>query len=224
MPANTPQPANIDTKPQQAWAQIVQTAIKAQGLVNDNAAALGGRIVPAFFSQFGADITGLSAAVPAAMTAHTGAAVLTAAQGAACEVGANLVKGVRTAVKGQRPPPAVQAAYGVGQLVNKQVVSSVRTALETISTRIAAQPAEAATFGIATEDATAVTNALTAIEAADQAQEAARAGAPKTTKARNATARRLLAGIRLIAGAGMRTFASNKTLFDNFAALVGKGA
>jgi hypothetical protein len=103
-------------------------------------------------------------------------------------------------------------------------VKSVRSALDTIGKRIAAQPAEADAFGITSDDAAAITAAITAIDAADQAQEAARATAPKTTKDRNTMARRLLAGVRLIAGAGMRVFADNPTLHDNFAALVKKAA
>jgi hypothetical protein len=218
------QPAKQDTKPNLPWVSIIQDAIKAQSLATDNQAALGSRLSTAFLSQFASDVTGLGVAVPAAMTAHTGAVQLTAAQALALETGANLVMGVRTSVKGQSPPVAVQAAYTVGSPVHRKLVKSVRSALDTIGKRIAAQPTEADGFGITTDDATAIAAAISAIDAADQAQEAARATAPKTTKDRNAMARRLIAGTRLIAGAGMRVFASNPTLHANFAALVKKAA
>jgi hypothetical protein len=218
------QPANTDTKPHETWVAIVQDAIKAQQLVTDNQAALGTRIKATFLTQFSADITGLGVAVPAAITAHEGAQQLTAEQTQALKVGANLIKGIRTAVKGQGPAAAVQAAYGVGSPVNRKLVKSVRSALDTIGQRIAAQATEADGFGITSDDAAAVAAAIAAIDGADQAQEAARATAPKTTKERNAIARRLLAGTRLIAGAGMRVFAGNPTLHANFAALVQKAA
>jgi hypothetical protein len=217
-------PAKNDTRPDLPWVAITQAAIKAQKLAQDNLAALGARVTPAFFTAFASDISALGTAVPAAMTARAGAVQLTASQTAALEIGHNIIRGIRTTVKGQSPGPDVQLAYWVGNTVNKTLVKSVRSALDTIGKRIAAQPAEAQSFGIAPEDATAITDAIAAIDAADKAQEQARAGAPQTTRDRNAVARRLLAGIKLISGAGMRTFASNPTLFANFAALTKKTA
>jgi hypothetical protein len=219
MAAKKVKPAKSDTRPDLPWVSITQAAIKAQKLAQDNLAALGGRVTPAFFTAFVADIASLGTAVPAAMTARDGAVQLTAEQTAALEVGHNIIRGIRTTVKGQSPGPEVQLAYGVGSTVNKVLVKSVRSALDTIGKRIAAEAAEAQSFGIAPEDATAIADAIASIDKADKAQEDARAGAPKTTRARNAVARRLLAGIKLISGAGMRTFASNPTLFANFAAL-----
>ena len=55
-------------------------------------------------------------------------------------------------------------------------------------------------------------------------QTAARATSPQATQARNATARRLLTGIRRISGAGMRVFATDPTRYAAFAALTKKAA
>ena len=55
-------------------------------------------------------------------------------------------------------------------------------------------------------------------------QEAGRAAAPQTTLLRNAMARRILAGVKKIAGAGMRTFVSDPTTYAKFEALVSKKA
>jgi hypothetical protein len=216
-------PAKQDTRPAESWDVITQTALKAQKLAEDNAATLGNRVKPAFITSFAADIALLGTAVPGAVTAKKGAVQLTAAQITALETGHNLVTGVRTAVKGQSPTPDVGLAYGVGVQVYKSNVKSVRSALDGISKRIAAQSAEAEAFGITTEDATAINDAITTIDKADTAAAQARAKAPKSTKDRNAAARRLIAGIKLIAGAGMRAFAADATKFANFAALVKKG-
>ena len=216
-------PANTDTKPNLPWDVIAQAALKAQKLAGDNAAALGSRVTPAFLAAFATDITALGVVVPTVITTKKGAVQLTAAQKAALVVGHNLVIGIRQSVKTQASPE-VQLAYGVGTSVNPRLVKSVRSALDTIGKRIAAQPVEAAGFGITADDATAVTNAIGAIDASNQAQTTARATSPKATQARNATARRLLAGIRRISGAGMRVFAENPTLFDAFAALTKKAA
>ena len=47
---------------------------------------------------------------------------------------------------------------------------------------------------------------------------------PQTTSQRNATARRILAAVKKIAGAGMRAFPSDATTFAKFEALVTKKA
>jgi hypothetical protein len=195
-----------EKKPDQTWTQITQAAIKAQGLAVDYATPLGTRVSATFLTSFAADIAALSAVdVPGAITAHDGAVQLTAAQNAALQVGHNLVSGVRTAVRAMTKEPDVLLAYGVGKDI-RLLVKDVQAALETIAARVAAQPAEAQLFTITTDDITAINNAVAAITAADKVQEAGRAGAPTTTKARNATARRLILGTKVIAAAGMRVF------------------
>ncbi len=224
MAATKPKVAKSDSKPDLPWVAITQTAIKAQTLAADNQTALGTRITTAFITAFTADITALTIAVGTTITVHQGAIQLTAAQDAALTSGYNLIKGVRTAVKSGSPDKAVLVAWGVGKRVQKTLVKDVRAGLVTISDRISGAAAEAAGFGITTDDLTDVTAAIAAIDAADAAQETGRATAPTTTRARNATARRLLAGIKLIAGAGMRVFKDDATTFANFEALVSRKA
>src|SRR6185437_7105095 len=209
---------NGDLKPKQDWQEIVQLALKAEALATEYATPLGKRIPAAFLTSFAADLTSLNAAVPAAMNAHHGAVQLTAAQQTALLTGYNLVAGARMAVRGQTSDKDVLLAYGVGVKV-PMLVKHVKTALQKIVDRATAEPAEAEGFGIVDDDVTAMKNSLTAIDQADVAQEQARASAPKTTKDRNAIARRLLAGVKRIAGAGMRVFASDPTTRAAFAAL-----
>jgi hypothetical protein len=217
----TKNPANTDTRPDLPWDLISQNALKAQKLASDNAAALGGRVTAAFLAALGKDIASLVVVVPTVTTTKKAAVQLTAAQKKALAGGHKLVMGIRQAVKTQATPD-VQLAYGIGTKVNPKIVKSVRSALDLVGKRIAAQPAEAASFGITTDDATAVANAISAIDAANQAQTVARATSPQATKARNATARRLLASIRQISGAGMRVFAEDPTLYEAFASLTRK--
>jgi hypothetical protein len=219
MAATKTKGATGNAKPRQSWIAIGQQALTAQGLAKDNAVALGTRVTAVFLAAFAADIASLNAvAVPTVIVTKKGAVQLTAAQDAALTVGHHLVSGIRTAVRGNTSNKDVLLAYGVGTEV-PLLVKNVKAALTAIATRATAEPAEAAAFGIVTDDVNDINAALAAIDAADTAQEAARASAPKTTQSRNATARRLLAGIKLIAGAGMRVFANDATTRAKFAAL-----
>ena len=158
------------------------------------------------------------------MTSRGGKVQLTAAQAAALLEGYNLVKGIRTTVKSASPGKDVLLAYGVG---SKPARSSSRRSprpSRRILARVAAEPAEAASFNIVQADVAALKASLTAIQDADTAQEAARAAAPQTTAQRNATASRILAAIKKIAGAGMRSFPSDATVYANFESLITKKA
>jgi hypothetical protein len=206
-------------KPRQAWVAIGQLALKAQKLATDNAAGLGDRVSPTFLVSFNSDVAALNAvSVPGAIASKQGSVQLTAAQNAALVHGHNLVTGTRTSVKGQTSDKDVLLAYGVGTVV-PLLVKNVKVALQTIADRATSNPTEAATFGVVPADVTDINAALADIAAADTAQEAARASAPKTTTDRNATAQRLLAGIKLISGAGMRAFSKDPALRAAFEAL-----
>ncbi len=213
-----------DSKPKQDFNEIGQLALKAQALATKYSVQIGLRLSSAFLTSFGNDITGLNAAVPTVITTQQGTVQLTLAQTVALSNGYNLVKGIRETVKGQTTDESVLSAYGVGTKVSKVIVKEVVAALQKILTRIAAQPAEATGFDIVTADVTALTAAVAAITAADQTQEQGRASSPQATKTRNATARRLLKGVKKIAGAGMRTFNEDATTFANFEALITKVA
>ncbi len=212
--------AKNDSKPRQEFNEIGQLALKAQDLANQYQAQLGARLSAAFLAGFGTDITALTAAVPTVITTKQGTVQLTVAQSVALANGYNLLKGIRTTVKGFGPDESVLLAYGVGNRVSKLLVKEVLAALQKIVARITAEPAEAASFDIVAADTTALNAAIAAINLADQTQEQGRASAPQATKNRNAIARRLLAGVKKIAGAGMRTFNEDATTFANFEALI----
>ena len=204
--------------PDRTPAEIAQHAIKAQQLLTAHATVLGDRITPAFLTAFNADVTALSATLPHVINARGDAVHSTAAQDAALLVGRNLVSGAHSAVRGMSGDREVRLAYGVGTTV-PLLVKNVRAALQRVIDRATANPTEAVGFGISPTDITSFNVAIAAIVAADTTQEAARAAAPTATKARNITARRLLASVHLIAGAGMRAFASDPTIRAQFAAL-----
>lgn len=206
-------------KPNIDFNTLNSDGLKALALANAHLAAIGGRLTPVFLGEFSSDLTGLVAAVPAVINTTDDKVQLTAAQTAALSSGYNRVKGVRTTVKGQHPEKDVLLAYGIGSKTNRLIVSEVTAAIQKILDRAAAQPAEAAAFDITADDITALKDSLVSIQKADAAQESARATAPQTTAQRNATARRIQAGIKRIAGAGMRTFADNPSVYADFEAL-----
>lgn len=160
--------------------------------------------------------------VPAAIKAKHGSMQQTAAQNVALSACYALVTAARTAVKNHQPAEDISLAYGVGTKTNRGVVKEVSAAAQKIVDRATAQPVEAQGFGIIDADVSAIKAALAALHTADQAQEAARAGAPLTTKERNTTARRIIAATKKIAGAGMLAFATNATVRATFEALIKK--
>ena len=216
--------AKGDTAPKQDIHIIHQLGHKAQELALQYQAQIGARLPPAFLASFAADLPSLIAALPAVIVAKGGQVQLTAAQNSALLNGYNLVKGFRTTVRGQKPEKEVLLAYGIGDKTNKASVSEVTAAIQKVLDRVADQPAEATDFDFVEEDRTALKEALLAIEQANATQEKARATSPQTTAQRNITARRVLAGVKKIAGAGMRTFVGDATVYANFEALLTKAA
>ncbi|MEP7124946.1 MAG: hypothetical protein ABJE95_28715 [Byssovorax sp.] len=160
--------------------------------------------------------------IPAAITAKHGSMQHTAAQNVALANCYALITAARTAVKNHQPDNHISLAYGVGTKTNRLVVKEVSAAAQKIVDRATAEPAEAQGFGIIDLDVNAINAALFALHAADLAQEAARAGAPLTTKERNTTARRIIAATKKIAGAGVLAFATNATVRATFEALIKK--
>jgi hypothetical protein len=216
---------STNKKPYVEFNAIYQLGVKAQLLVTKYQAQIGARLSPAFLAAFASALAGLLTAVPAAMNAKKGKIQLTAAQTTALDTGYNLAKGFRTTVKGHHPEKDVLLAYGVGAKMSRLLVKDVTAALQQIIDRIANQPAEAAGFGFVQEDVDALTVALAAIVKADQEQEKARASAPLTTQQRNTTANQILADVKKISGAGMRTFTDDATVYGEFEALsTGKAA
>jgi hypothetical protein len=215
---------NTDKRPKIDFSTLYQLGLTAQNLAVKNQAQIGARLPATFYAAFDANLSGLLTAVPAVINSKDGKVQLTAAQATALDTGYLLVKGVRTTVKGHHPEKDVLLAYGVGAKTNKVLVKDVTAAIQQILDRIAAQAAEATAFGLVDLDVKALTDALAAIQAADLAQEKGRAAAPLTTAQRNSTANAILAGVKQIAGAGMRSFTDDATVYASFEALVTKAA
>jgi hypothetical protein len=216
--------AKGDTAPKQDVHVIHQLGQKAQDLAIRHQVPIGARLPPVFLASFAADLPGLIAALPAVIVAKGGQVQLTAAQNVALLNGYNLVKGFRTTVRGQQPDKEVLLAYGIGDKTNKGSVPEVTAAIQKVLDRMADQPAEAEAFDFVDDDVKALNEALLAIQQAEATQEKARATSPQTTAQRNITARRILAGVKKIAGAGMRTFVGDATVYANFEALLTKAA
>jgi hypothetical protein len=219
MPANA---AKQDTRPKKKITEITQLGLKAYSLAATYTVELTPRLAAGLLTTLQSNLTSLGVVVPAAIEAKGGAKQATAAQGTALEAAYQSVTAVRLAVGRMMPTADVRKAYGVGTKTSPKVVKDVVAALQTIVDRATANPAEALTFGILPADVTAYTAQIAALKAADQAQEAARAGAPLATKERNSTARQILAAVDSIVGAGVLQFANNPTVRANFEALVHK--
>lgn len=219
---STTKAARTDSKPADDWVVIVQRGLKAQDLATRHQVELGARIPPTLLPELAADLDALGDVIPAAITAKHRSIQHTAAQNGALATCYALVTAARTAVKNHQPAQDISLAYGVGSKTNRGVVKEVSAAAQKIVDRATDQPTEAQGFGIIDVDVNAITAALAALKAADQAQEAARAGAPLTTKERNTTARRIIFATKRIAGAGVLAFATDATVRATFEALIKK--
>ena len=214
--------AKTDTKPRQNFSAIAQLGLRAQALADKNKAKIGLRLSALFLTGFADDLAALTAEVPAALTVAHGRVQLTAEQVKTLATGYQIVRGIRMTVKSGKPTKEVLLAFGVGVRTNAKVVKEVTTAIQKILARVAAAPNEAASMDIIPDDVAALTAALSAIQKANAVQSKGRAGAPQSTKARNATARRILAGVMKIAGAGMRAFPNDATAYASFERLTTK--
>lgn len=215
--------AKQDSQPAKNITQITQTGLTAFNLATKYDTALAGRLTPAtLVTDLGANLAALGVVVPAAKTAKGEAKTATAAQNSALEVGYQMLSAARLSVSRKSINPAVRKAYGVGSRTAKTVVKDVKTGLQTIVNRATANSTEATRLAILPADVTRYTAQIASIDAADQAQEKARASAPLSTKQRNVTARKILDAIDEIAGAGVVAFDTSATERALFEALVKK--
>jgi hypothetical protein len=214
--------AKQDSLPDKTVTQITQTGLTAYNLATKYAAQLTGRLGATLVADLGTNLTSLGAVVPAAITAHDTSVAATATQNTALEAGYQMLSAVRLSVTRNSADPAVRKAYGVGAKTSKLVVKDVKNGLQLIVNRATANATEAAGLGILPADVTRYTAQIAAVDAADQAQEKARASAPATTKQRNTTARQILAAVDAIAGAGAIAFDTSPTERALFEALVKK--
>jgi hypothetical protein len=210
---------NPNAHPNQEFANITYLGRKAVNLALLHAAALGLRLPPTTVSTLIDDLDLLGAAVPGARQVRHELKVATADQDAALRAGHARVKAVRAAVKKARASDEVKKAYGVGQALNPAIVRDVKSILQLILDRAAADPAEAGSLGIVQKDLDVMTVLHQAITEADKAQDEKRSRAPLTTQDRNRTANRILDAVARIAGAGGLEFADDPKVLAEFAAL-----
>lgn len=215
--------AKQDSLPNKTITQMTQTGLTAHNLAIQYAAQLTGRLGATLVTDLATNLTSLGVAVPAAQTAQGTSIAATAAQNTALDTGYQMLSAVRLAVTRNSADPAVRKAYGVGTKTSKLLVKDVKNGLQLIVNRAAANATEAAGLGILAADVTRYKAQILAVDAADQAQEKARASAPQTTKQRNTTARQILAAVDAIAGAGAIAFDTSPTERALFEALVKKG-
>ena len=210
---------NPNAHPNQAFSDVILLGYKASNLGLLHAAALGPRLPPTTVSTLIDDLDLLGAAIPGARQVRHEARVATADQDAALRAGHARVKAVRDAVKKARATDEVKKAYGVGQPLNRALVRDVKSVLQLILDRAAANPAEAASLGIVQKDLDAMTVAHQAITDADKVQDQKRSTAPLSTQDRNRTANRIVTAVARIAGAGGLEFADDPKVLAEFTAL-----
>ena len=206
--------------PKRDFNAVGQLGRKAVLLADGHAAEIGARLPAGYTKLVADDINSLDVAVPAAMNSKDNRVQLTAVQTTALATGYDLVKAFRTSVKSEGPDKDILLAYGVGANINPRLVKDVKAAIKKILDRLAAQPAEMKRFHFVQEDVDALKAAYDVIETADRDQETGRAEGPQVTRDRNANARRILAAVKKIAGAGMRACVKDPKAYAAFEALV----
>lgn len=214
--------AKHDAHPQITFNAITQVGLKAYNLATTFPTQLAGRLAPTLLPALSTDLLSLGIAVPAVKTAHGTATAATATQNSSLDTGYQMASAGRLTVKQSTSDVGIRKGYGVGHKMSKLLVKDVKDGLQTLINRATGNVAEATGFGILPADVTRYQNQIIAIDAADQAQEKARAGAPKTTKDRNVTANRIIAAVRKIAGAGVVAFDTSPTERAQFESLIKK--
>ena len=209
----------MSTHPQLDFTIIIQRGLKALNLALVYAVQLGPRLSKDLVPALESDLTLLGAAVPGAKQAHDEAQGATASQETALSRGYEKVRAVRAALRKGRAASDTRKAYGVGQALNPRIVRDVVAALNQITDRAVAMPAEAAEIGIIPADIDAMKALVAAITEADRNQGEKLAKAPRTTQERNLTANRILAAVGRIEGAGLLQFADDTTVRASFEAL-----
>jgi len=205
--------------PNQEFSGIILLGIKASNLAVLHQDVLQLRLPPTTLPTLLDDLTRLGITVPGAKQVRQEAKVATATQATALRIGYARVKAVRSAVRKAHASKEVQQAYGVGQVVNPDVVRDVKSVLQLILDRATENPDEAASFGIVKKDLEAITAAHQAISDADKTQDHKQATAPLSTQERNRIANRILGTVARIAGAGGLEFAADPDVLAAFTAL-----
>jgi hypothetical protein len=208
-------------RPTKDFNVITQSALKAYGLYIKYQSDLKERLGKDISME--ADLALLGVQVPGAKESKSVSKTATAEQEAALLRGYELVTAVRAAISRQKPAPEIRKAYGVGVRTNVKVVKDVKVAISLIINRATENAEEARSVKLLPRDIEELKKRLLEIGDADQTQEEQRARAPQGTKARNATARRLITATDEIIAAGLLEFATRPTERKEFQDLIGAG-
>lgn len=177
------------------------------------------RLPDGALEQLDVDIALLQVRVPQALEARRALRASTDAERAALAHGYELVRGVRTLVRGSRAGQRVRKHYGVGEKCSPRVRFEVVSVLQHITRRAETEPEEAQALGVMPEDVTRMHEAVAAIQKADQEQRELRIESPRQTQLRQEAAQRVLEAVRRVGGAGVARFASQPAA-DEFRALL----
>jgi len=205
--------------PSRDLTPVIQLGLKAHRLATDEGAIVP-RLPAGFLDGLAADIAALGTLAAGARQAHLDATLATETQNAELDHAFQLVSAIRTAVRRAKPRPDVRRMYGVGHRLDPRSVTHLVVALSGLIDRATARPDEARDLGLLDRDVAELRELLATIRAANTRQETRRAKAPSSTKERDAAARRVLAAVSRIAGAGIVEFAHDPSKRAPFEALL----
>jgi hypothetical protein len=188
-----------------SFDNIIQSGLRATELAVRH--GLQDRLPADLLDQLADDIATLQSLVPEALEVRRVAQASTASEQAALAHGYELTRGLRALVRRSGAPAEVGKHYGVGATCSPKVHSEVVSLLEQILNRAEAQPAEATSLGIVSEDLERLRTALSSIHTADRVQRDLKIRSPKTTQSRKDVAARVMHAVRRVSGAGLAQFA-----------------
>jgi hypothetical protein len=196
---------------------VITLGVRAKSLAIGH--LLQDRLPEGALEQLDIDVSLLQSRVPHTMETRRALRASTDTERAALAHGYELVRGVRTLVRGSRAGQRVRKHYGVGAKCSPRVLFEVVSVLQHIINRAETETEEAQSLGVMPEDVTRMREALVAIHKADQQQRELKIESPKQTQLRQEAAQRVLEAVRRIGGAGVTRFA-NQPAAEEFRALL----
>lgn len=212
-------PAARIRKPTAAFDDLRQCGFKTYELATRHRAKVEPRLGAGVLDGLAKDLALLNSLVSETEVTGTQTKAATANQNERLADAAATVSAIRIGVAKQGATAEQRAGYGLPTKLNAKVVTSVIALGNVIIARARKRPAEARSFGILGEDLEDLRTLLAALEAADAAQEKARAWKPTTTRERDEAAQRIAKAVRAISGAGVIAFRTDPVLRAAFDAL-----
>lgn len=200
---------------------VIQSGLKALSLLEQHETSLTKRL-PAGHGEYLRDrLTQLGAAIPSQKAIRQQAKHSSVAQLESMTALRQLLTAIRDAVKADSDATTQdKKEYGLGQRLDPKNTKSLLGAAQTVLKSARAKPDRAQALGILPEDITQLEASYQAASAADSEEDARRAAAPLSTKARNALVAEVTNAVRKIGGAGLLAFAMNDGVRAEFEALL----